>query len=73
MAEENNTPQEATEQTAQQDGQSQPTANNAEDFLSNFNWHNYEEGIDVIEDAQLLEFETLVKENFVDTADEDVI
>ena len=73
MAEENNTPQEATEQTAPQDAQSQPTANNAEDFLSNFNWHNYEEGIDVIEDAQLLEFETLVKENFVDTADEDVI
>ena len=73
MAEENNTPQEATEQTAPQDPKSLPTANNTEDFLSNFNWHNYEEGIDVIEDAQLLEFETLVKENFVDTADEDVI
>ena len=73
MAEENNTPQEATEQEAPQEAQAQPTANNAEDFLSNFNWHNYEEGIDVIEDAQLLEFETLVKENFVDTADEDVI
>ena len=67
MAEENNTPQEATEQEAPQEVQAQPTANNAEDFLSNFNWHNYEEGIDVIEDAQLLEFETLVKENFVDT------
>ena len=73
MAEENNTPQEANEQAAPQEAQAQPTANNAEDFLSNFNWHNYEEGIDVIEDAQLLEFETLVKENFVDTADEDVI
>ncbi|MDA8897830.1 30S ribosomal protein S1 [Flavobacteriaceae bacterium] len=73
MAEENNTPQEATEQEAPQEAQAQPTANNAEDFLSNFNWHNYEEGIDIIEDAQLLEFETLVKENFVDTADEDVI
>ena len=73
MAEENNTPQEANEQVAPQEAQAQPTANNAEDFLSNFNWHNYEEGIDVIEDAQLLEFETLVKENFVDTADEDVI
>jgi small subunit ribosomal protein S1 len=73
MAEENNTPQEANEQAAPQEVHAQPTANNAEDFLSNFNWHNYEEGIDVIEDAQLLEFETLVKENFVDTADEDVI
>ena len=37
MAEENNTTQEATEQTAPQDAQSLPTANNAEDFSSNFN------------------------------------
>ena len=44
-----------------------------EEFLSNFNWHNYQEGIDVIEDKQLEEFEKLVKENFVDTADDDVI
>tara|TARA_Y100000996_G_C22557411_1_gene656022 strand:+ start:1156 stop:3027 length:1872 start_codon:yes stop_codon:yes gene_type:complete len=43
------------------------------EFLTNFNWHNYEEGIDVIEDKKLKEFESLVKENFVDTADEDVI
>ena len=73
MSEENTTPQEANEQVAPQEAQAQPTANNAEDFLTNFNWHNYEEGIDVIEDDQLLEFETLVKENFVDTADEDLI
>jgi small subunit ribosomal protein S1 len=44
-----------------------------EDFLANFNWHHYEEGIDVVEDKQLEEFESLVKDNFVDTADEDVI
>ena len=44
-----------------------------QDFLANFNWHNYEEGIDVIEDGQLKEFESLVKDNFVDTADDDVI
>ena len=44
-----------------------------QNFLDNFNWHNYEEGIDLIEDKQLKEFETLVKKNFVDTADEDVI
>ncbi len=42
-------------------------------FLDNFNWHNYEEGIDVIDEKQLIEFEKLVKENFVDTSDEDVI
>jgi len=43
------------------------------DFLENFNWHNYQEGIDVIDDKQLDEFEKLVKENFVDTSDDDVI
>ena len=43
------------------------------EFLDNFNWHNYQEGIDLIEDKQLDEFEKLVKENFVDTSDEDVI
>ncbi|MDG1058399.1 MAG: 30S ribosomal protein S1, partial [Flavobacteriaceae bacterium] len=67
MAEENNTPQEATEQEAPQEVQAQPTANNAEDFLSNFNWHNYEEGIDPVDDAKLDEFEKLVASNFVDT------
>ena len=44
-----------------------------DEFLENFNWHNYQEGIDVIEDDQLKEFEALVAENFVDTADEDVL
>ena len=47
--------------------------NPSDEFLTNFNWHNYEKGIDVIEDKKLKEFESLVKENFVDTADEDVI
>ena len=53
--------------------ESKTVTNSAEDFLSNFNWHNYQEGIDVIEEKQLKEFESLVIENFVDTADEDVI
>ena len=43
------------------------------DFLDSFNWHNYQEGIDVIDDHKLDEFEKLVKENFVDTSDDDVI
>ena len=47
--------------------------NEKDEFLENFNWHNYQEGIDVIEDEQLKEFEALVAENFVDTADEDVL
>jgi small subunit ribosomal protein S1 len=45
----------------------------SEEFLKNFNWHNYQEGIDVIEDKQLKEFEALVTENFVDTAGDDVV
>ncbi|WP_224491055.1 30S ribosomal protein S1 [Robertkochia flava] len=44
-----------------------------QEFLENFNWHNYEEGIDPVEDDKLKEFEALVEENFVDTADEEVV
>ena len=43
------------------------------EFLDNFNWHNYQEGIDPIEDSQLEAFEKLVQDNFVSTGDEDVI
>ena len=46
---------------------------NPEKFLEEFNWHNYEEGIDVIDDGKLEEFEKLVKENFVDTLDDEVV
>ncbi|GLB50056.1 30S ribosomal protein S1 [Neptunitalea lumnitzerae] len=46
---------------------------NPEEFLANFNWHNYEEGIDQVEDDKLKEFENLVEQNFVDTADEEVV
>jgi small subunit ribosomal protein S1 len=44
-----------------------------EEFLKDFNWHNYEEGIDPIEDSKLVEFEGLVKENFVDTLTDEVV
>ena len=44
-----------------------------EEFLKDFNWHNYEEGIDPIDDAKLVEFEGLVKENFVDTLTDEVV
>ena len=46
---------------------------NPEQFLKDFNWHNYEEGIDPIEDTQLEEFEKLVAENFVDTLNDEVV
>jgi small subunit ribosomal protein S1 len=44
-----------------------------EQFLKDFNWHNYEEGIDPVDDSQLEEFEKLVSENFVDTLNDDVV
>ena len=43
------------------------------DFLNKFDWQNYEDGIEAISENKLLEFEMLVKENFVDTSDDDVI
>ena len=46
---------------------------NPEKFLADFNWHNYQEGIDEVEDSQLKEFEKLVSENFVDTLDDEVV
>ncbi|KFB02074.1 30S ribosomal protein S1 [Mangrovimonas yunxiaonensis] len=46
---------------------------NPEQFLKDFNWHNYQEGIDEVEDSQLQEFEQLVAENFVDTLDDEVV
>jgi len=46
---------------------------NPEKFLKDFNWHNYEEGIDPVDDKQLEEFEKLVAENFVDTLNDEVV
>ncbi|TVZ59851.1 small subunit ribosomal protein S1 [Flavobacteriaceae bacterium MAR_2010_105] len=46
---------------------------NPDKFLKEFNWHNYEEGIDQVDDKQLKEFEKLVSENFVDTLDDEVV
>ncbi|WP_343486726.1 30S ribosomal protein S1 [Allomuricauda sp. d1] len=43
------------------------------EFLENFDWDKYEEGIERVEDSKLKEFESLVEENFVDTADEEVV
>ena len=44
-----------------------------QEYLDNFDWDKYEEGIERVEDSKLKEFETLVEENFVDTADEEVV
>ena len=41
--------------------------------LSKFDWHNYEEGIDLVDDKQIKEFEKLVEENFVETLTNNVV
>ncbi len=76
MAEKKTTKKAATPKEAAPEAPKAPKATTVESpeaFLENFNWHNYEEGIEVIEEKQLAEFEKLVAENFVDTADEDVV
>ncbi len=46
---------------------------NPQEFLENFNWSKYEQGIEQVDDAKLKEFETLVEENFVAAMDEEVV
>ena len=41
--------------------------------MSDFDWHNYEEGIDQVDDKQIEEFEKLVEENFVETLTNNVV
>ncbi|MGB8706027.1 MAG: 30S ribosomal protein S1 [Gillisia sp.] len=59
------------------DNDSQPQAEQQQQdpqkFLEDFNWHNYQEGIDPVDDSKLEEFEKLVAENFVDTLDDEVV
>lgn len=65
------------EETAQDTSVVEATTNkaqaNPEQFLKDFNWHNYEEGIDPIANEKLDEFEKLVSENFVETLDDQVV
>lgn len=44
-----------------------------EEFLANFNWHNFEEGIDAVDEKNLLEFEALVSKTFIATDQEEVV
>ena len=44
-----------------------------EDFLSTFNWHNYAEGIDAVDEKNLREFEELVAKTFISTDHEEVV
>ncbi len=66
---------EATEETAAavQETKEQVPVQDPKEFLDNFNWDKYEQGIERVDDSKLEEFEKLVAENFVDTADEEVV
>ena len=76
MAEEQTTPQpeEAAEtKAAKKTKKETAPKQDPQEFLKNFDWDKYEDGIERIEDTKLVEFEKLVAENFVDTADEEVV
>ncbi|PWA04729.1 30S ribosomal protein S1 [Flavobacterium psychrotolerans] len=49
------------------------TLKSQEQFLAEFNWHNFEEGIDAVDEKNLLEFEELVSKTFIDTDQEEVV
>lgn len=76
MSEENtaNTNIEETEKSVKTTPtKSKKKAEPQDDFLTNFNWHQYQEGIDELDDKQIKEFEKLVEKNFVDTSDDNII
>ncbi|MEO1012752.1 MAG: 30S ribosomal protein S1 [Bacteroidota bacterium] len=75
MAEEKETtvPAEEIAEVVQETKTEAPVQHDPQDFLENFDWEKYEQGIERVEDAKLQEFEDLVAENFVDTADEEVV
>ena len=74
MAEEKTTTT-VSEETSevQQETQRKAPRENPKEFLENFDWEKYEEGIERVDESKLEEFEKLVAENFVDTADEEVV
>lgn len=44
-----------------------------EEFLATFNWHNFEEGIDEVDQKELKAFEELVTKTFISTDNDDVV
>ncbi len=53
--------------------QTQTEAVNSGEFLANFNWRKYEDGIDEVKEDQLKEFEKLVEKTFISTEGEDIV
>lgn len=73
MAEEKNPVEVEETAEAQQEVKQETPKQDPKEFLENFDWDKYEDGIERVEDSKLEEFEKLVAENFVDTADEEVV
>lgn len=73
MAEEKETVQVEETTEALEETQTETPVQDPQEFLENFDWEKYEQGIERVEDSKLQEFEDLVAENFVDTADEEVV
>ena len=61
------------EETTVEETTVEETAVSAEKFLKDFDWENFEEGIETIEEKKLAELEKLIQENFVDTYNDSVI
>ena len=49
------------------------TEKSSKKFLKEFDWHNYEEGIEKVDEKKLKNFDKLVKENFVETLTNEVV
>ncbi|MEQ8422046.1 MAG: 30S ribosomal protein S1 [Arenibacter algicola] len=73
MAEEKTTVEVEETTEATQETKVEDQAQDPKEFLENFDWDKYEQGIERVDDSKLKEFESLVAENFVDTADEEVV
>nr|WP_299345068.1 30S ribosomal protein S1 [Allomuricauda sp.] len=73
MAEEKTNVEVAETAEATKEVKETKTQQDPQEYLDSFDWDKYEEGIERVEDSKLKEFEALVEENFVDTADEEVV
>ncbi|MBC8768733.1 30S ribosomal protein S1 [Arenibacter sp. BSSL-BM3] len=73
MAEEKTTVEVEETTAATQETKVEAPAQDPKEFLANFDWDKYEQGIERVDDTKLKEFEELVAENFVDTADAEVV
>jgi small subunit ribosomal protein S1 len=73
MAEEKTTAEVEETTEAKQVKKEETPVQSPKEFLENFDWDKYEQGLEKVDDSKLKEFETLVEKNFVDTADAEVV